>query len=498
MTLASGEVTVGLDIGTTSVKAVVADGEGTVVARARVPHKLLVPAADQLEHDANQAWRRGPKRALQQVDGGSAKAVAVTAMVPSFTAVDRKGIPRTPGLLYGDARGRAPGEERATGDGGEALEFLRWTAERYPDAHGYWPAQAVANYGLAGAAVVDGATAFSSFPLYGLEGWDEGMVTGAGASVDRMPRMEGNGVALGKVEGGAVLAAGAIDALGDQIVAGAEEPGDVLVLLGTTLITWAVITEWREVPRLWTIPHTTPERMFVGGPSNAGGLFLNWATSLLGRPTGALDPSRIPVWSPYVRGERVPIHDANRGRCPTAGRHRWRHACARVVAGLGRLHQPPSRRRRRARDRGPRRCVHRPHGRRARVGHARRPPLGPDVAPGATGSRLDRARVGPLPPLSRAGRAGLTQVPSSATPVKLAEDRPAGVVHWTALAWNASAALPLAPANSVDALLAVPCTTTSAPSPLVVKLKIVDLPLFHLRVAVPVLLPPLQLRLERR
>src|SRR5207253_9132117 len=151
MTLASGVVTVGIDIGTTSVKAIAADADGIVVARARVPHKLLVSAPDQLEHDANQAWRRGPKRALQKVEGGSANAVAVTAMVPSFTAVDRKGIPRTPGLLYGDARGRAAGQERATGDGGEALEFLRWTAAQYPDAHGYWPAQAVANYGLAGA-----------------------------------------------------------------------------------------------------------------------------------------------------------------------------------------------------------------------------------------------------------------------------------------------------------------------------------------------------------
>ena len=39
------EVTVGIDIGTTSVKAVAADAEGNVVARARVPHPLLVPAA---------------------------------------------------------------------------------------------------------------------------------------------------------------------------------------------------------------------------------------------------------------------------------------------------------------------------------------------------------------------------------------------------------------------------------------------------------------------
>ena len=70
MTVVSGSVTVGIDIGTTAVKAVAADETGTVLARARVPHRLLTPAPDQLEHDAGQAWRRGPMRALAQVAEG--------------------------------------------------------------------------------------------------------------------------------------------------------------------------------------------------------------------------------------------------------------------------------------------------------------------------------------------------------------------------------------------------------------------------------------------
>ena len=60
MTPVSPEVTVGLDIGTTSVKAIAADGDGNVVARARVPHRLRIPAPGRMEHDADQAWRRGP------------------------------------------------------------------------------------------------------------------------------------------------------------------------------------------------------------------------------------------------------------------------------------------------------------------------------------------------------------------------------------------------------------------------------------------------------
>ncbi|MFM8971302.1 MAG: FGGY family carbohydrate kinase, partial [Actinomycetota bacterium] len=58
------EVTVGIDIGTSSVKAIAADGDGNVVARARVPHPFSVPTPDRFEHDAALAWREGPQRAL--------------------------------------------------------------------------------------------------------------------------------------------------------------------------------------------------------------------------------------------------------------------------------------------------------------------------------------------------------------------------------------------------------------------------------------------------
>ena len=46
------EVTVGIDIGTTSVKAVAADSDGNVLARCRVPHPVFIPLGDRLEHDA--------------------------------------------------------------------------------------------------------------------------------------------------------------------------------------------------------------------------------------------------------------------------------------------------------------------------------------------------------------------------------------------------------------------------------------------------------------
>ncbi|OBB67540.1 FGGY-family carbohydrate kinase [Mycobacterium sp. 852014-50255_SCH5639931] len=309
-------ITIGIDVGSTAVKAVAADADGRVTARARIPHQLRVPAPGRLEHDAGEAWRRGPVAALNQLNPGpNVRAVAVSAMVPSLTAVDAAGVPTTPGLLYGDERGRTPEQSvQPLPALGEAAEFLRWTAAQAPDAAGYWPAPAVANHALAGEAVIDFATAATAYPLFDGTGWNPEACAERGARPEQMPRVESMGAAVGQVHGsGAALGIGAIDALCEQIVAGADRDGDVLVLCGTTLIVWTTIPEARQVPGLWTIPHTAAGKSQIGGASNAGGLFLGWVDRVVasGDPAAA-QPGRVPVWSPYIRGERTPFHDPDR------------------------------------------------------------------------------------------------------------------------------------------------------------------------------------------
>lgn len=322
------EVTVGIDIGTTSVKAVAADANGTVVARSRVPHAVRIPAPDRFEHDATTAWRDGPRRALAELGDAASDAlgVSVAAMVPSLTAVDEHGRPDAPGLLYGDGRGRG-GAGRGPAPPGEFVAFLAWLAREYPDAAGYWPAQAVANHGLGGPAVIDTSTAATAHPLFDWTGWDAAMARDAGVSLDALPGLVPTGMECGRVDGdGPVLASGCIDALAEQLVAGADGAGDVLVILGTTLIVWAVVAEPAapvDARGFLTIPHTAPGHVLVGGPSNAGGLFVNWALRALGAgvdadegagagASAAADPGRVPVWAPYPRGERSPLDDPDR------------------------------------------------------------------------------------------------------------------------------------------------------------------------------------------
>ena len=306
-------VTIGIDIGTSSVKAVAADDDGNVVASSRVAHPFSVPAPLQFEHDARVAWFDGPRAALAGLGDVDAAGVAVAAMVPSLTAVDAAGVPCAPGLLYGDERGSGGAGNPV--ESGEFGRFLRWLSSEVPDARGYWPAQAVANFALCGEGVLSTTGAMLAYPIFNGATWDSKVLESLGVRPEQLPRIAVSGTPAGEVTGrpGCVLEGGTIDAMGEQVVAGADHDGDVLVICGTTLIIWCVTPELAHVPGYFPLPHSAPGKFLVGGPSNAGGMFLDWARRLLreadpGAPT-ASDPGRVPVWVPYLRGERTPIDD---------------------------------------------------------------------------------------------------------------------------------------------------------------------------------------------
>ena len=322
------QVTVGIDIGTTSVKAVAATADGKIVARARIAHRLIAPSSDRFEHDPRSAWIENVTAAWNTVGvSHDVAGVCVSAMVPSLCGVDDRGEPVTPGLLYGDARGRdsalgatlgAPDEPTGLG---EVAGFARWIAEQ-PGVTALWPAQAVANHALCGVGAIDTSTAMTMTPLFGIDGWDaevlEKLHLNAGQfpvtcpGQTPIPRSTSQG-ATSIIGGTTAISGGTIDALAEQTVADAHAPGDVLVVCGTTLIIWGLTDEWREVHGLWTIPYAVDGRIAIGGASNAGGLFIDRVRSIVGAvdETDLLDalPTDLPVWIPYLRGERTPWHD---------------------------------------------------------------------------------------------------------------------------------------------------------------------------------------------
>ena len=342
------DVTVGIDIGTTSVKAVAADGDGNVVTRTRIAHRVVSPDAGRFEHDPREAWIDGVLSAWDQVrtgvPGRAVAAVTVSAMVPSMCGVDSAGSPVTPGLLYGDARGRTPAGRSSAGadsDGGsdyggpdpgsvpgsvpgtdasegstegEAVGFARWLAGR-DGVQALWPAQAVANRALCGVVAIDSSTAMAMAPMSDGQRWAPGLLEELRMAPEQFPAVSPGAAAIGERDG-ALVSAGTIDALGEQLVAPCGEVGDVLVMCGTTLLPFVLTDQWIEVEGLWTFPSARAGLMAVGGASNAGGLFIDRVRALVGDTPSEelllLGPDDLPVWLPYPRGERTPLHDPDR------------------------------------------------------------------------------------------------------------------------------------------------------------------------------------------
>ena len=75
------------------------------------------------------------------------------------------------------------------------------------------------------------------------------------------------------------------------------------------------------------MPHHVPGQGLLGGPSNAGGLFLDmvgrWLPPEAAAGLAAVRPGDLLVWLPYVRGERTPLHrhDLRAGLHQVSHRH---------------------------------------------------------------------------------------------------------------------------------------------------------------------------------
>ena len=154
-----------------------------------------------------------------------------------------------------------------------------------------------------------------------------------GVAEKQMPTVVPMGQAAGTLPGSdAVFTGGTIDALCDQIVSGAVHPGDVLVIFGATLICWAVCDEWltvdgpHQLPQhdAGPLPRRRPEQRRrplrgLGPPPaararRAPGPDRERLEPRPGPQREQLEPrlgqpGRVPVWLPYVRGERTPFED---------------------------------------------------------------------------------------------------------------------------------------------------------------------------------------------
>jgi xylulokinase len=349
----------GIDIGTFESKGVLADAEGRILAEARRPHRMLVPRPGWAEHRAEEDWWgdfRAIARELLAVSGADPRqiaAVAASAIGPCMLPVDAGGRPLMNAVLYGvDTRAAAEiaelteriGAGRILERCGNALTSqsvgpkILWLARHRPEIFAQTAMVHTSTsylvWKLTGRAVMDHYTAANFAPLYDVEAQAFTMELAPDIiRAERLPELAWSTEIAGGVTPAAAaetglapgtpVTVGTIDAAAEAASVGVARPGELMVMMGSTVFLIAPTPARLRDRRLWYAPWLFPgEHASMAGLATSGTLthwfrdqfarelapdeaFARLAAEAADSPKGA----RGLLCLPYFSGERTPLHD---------------------------------------------------------------------------------------------------------------------------------------------------------------------------------------------
>lgn len=341
----------GIDIGTSSSKGVLARPNGEVVATATRPHELSLPRSGWAEHDANTIWWADftaiCAELLSRADGPIA-AVCASGIGPCLLPADARGRPLRPAILYGiDTRATREikelteryGAKRILSRGGSPLTSqavgpkLAWLRRNEPDVwertRYMFMASSFIVYRLTGEYVLDHHSASQCDPLYDLQAhsWIEEWAREVAPGL-QLPRLLWPADIAGVVTSGAAQAtgipagtpvvAGTIDAWAEAASVGVTKPGDMMLMYGTTMFLVEVVASPKPHPGLWSTVGIFPGIYSLAGGMATSGALTAWLRNIAGglpyeelvREAADVAPgSDGLVALPYFAGERAPLFD---------------------------------------------------------------------------------------------------------------------------------------------------------------------------------------------
>lgn len=343
-------LTIGVDIGTSSSKGVLVDQSGRVLHTVVVDHEVQRPRPGHVEMDAGVWWHEFVTiaRELTEQATDPIVAVGVSGMGPCVLITDAAGQPLRPAILYGvDTRAgeqitqlnETLGEEAIFARCGSALSSqaagpkLAWIAENEPElwtraAKLFMPASWLA-WNLTGAYVLDHHSASQCTPLYDTEAleWHSPWVEAIVGDLE-LPALAWPGDVAGIVSDDAAAATGlaagipvivgTIDAWTEAISVGAQGPGDLMLMYGTTMFLINTSPSRVVQSALWGTVGAVPSTWNLAAGMATSGAITGWLRTLFGSPDFATllaEAAQSPVGSngllmlPYFAGERTPISD---------------------------------------------------------------------------------------------------------------------------------------------------------------------------------------------
>lgn len=358
------DLLLGIDIGTTSVKCVLVDPQGIVLAEAAQEYPTRYPRPGWAEQDPEQWWHAVCATVPRLFTAGrvpmAVAAVGVSCQAPSMVAVDRSGAPLHPAIIWMDRRSEPQcawlHEQVGAStirqiNGGRIDPYymapkLLWYQQHAPDAYrATWQVLQANGYivhKLCGVYCMD----VSHGPItLGFDSaancWSDQLVNAMGLDAAKLPPVVPCSQVVGHVSRtaaavcglapGIPVIAGMTDGTAAAIAAGLVNVGDAVEMTGQS----TVLLICNDAPylgdELIPLGHAVPGRYLVVGALVASGGALRWFRDQLGETERAeaaargADPfdllSELAAQSPpganrllflpYMFGERSPIWDSH-------------------------------------------------------------------------------------------------------------------------------------------------------------------------------------------
>ncbi|MGZ9585624.1 gluconokinase [Paenibacillus marinisediminis] len=391
---AHGSYYIGVDIGTTSTKAVLYGEQGKVIRTHHIEYALFSPAPSIAEQDPDeilQAVIGTIKAVLQQQEGHHNAAdhvalVSFSSAMHSVIVIDDRGNLLTRCITWADSCSSKMADRIRTEMNGleiysrtgtpihpmSPLTKIAWIREENPDlflrAYKFIGIKEYIFYKLFGRYVIDHslASATGLFNLKELK-WDEGALEVAGITPEKLSEPVPTTTIFTKLDEAYAqelgispetpFIIGASDGVLSNLGVNAIEPGTAAVTIGTSGAIRAVTDKPVTDPKGRTFCYALTERHWVvGGPVNSGGMIFRWVRDELAPSEMetakrlGIDPyevltkiaSRVPagadglLFHPYMAGERAPLWNADaRGSFFGLGLHHKReHMIRSVLEGV--------------------------------------------------------------------------------------------------------------------------------------------------------------------
>ena len=365
---------IGIDIGTTALKALLTTADGRALARFAQPYPILRPAPGHAEQNPEDWWNAvlaALGHFAQTHDLTGLAAIGLTSQVNSHVFVDTTGTPLAPAIIWQDSRaaaaakrvdGRVTTEEKLAWfgapmpiDASHALSRMEHMRGDHPDlyartAHLLAPRDFIL-LRLTGTLAAD---PISSVGLVDASGYVAPLLDRVPRAAELLPPLSPLTTRIGRVKPGLPAAGtpvvlGTMDAWCGMFGLGVVRNGDAMYQSGTSEIPGIVSSAVHPTPGIITFPPVLGITMHAA-PTQAGGAALGWLASMfstgpaeLCADAATIAPSdAIPLFLPHLQGERAPLWDsASRGTFarldPRAGRPEMARALLEGVAFSARL-----------------------------------------------------------------------------------------------------------------------------------------------------------------